>query len=182
MTLRSYLPSAPKSHIDLTFLKNLPDYDFIKPYYVSGVLPKNLEPSRTNIQYEMRRGISVTNIRGIENKLILATHGFQFMQIPENVVNLDVGGIQKQEYIENITTLVKEFLDAPFGLCYDCRVCKFFLIPRIFVEKCNSFVRAVLLKKSTSMASWGQSTGRILQQRLRILVKSSKLPNDLEFS
>lgn len=122
MTLRSNLPSCPKSHFDLSFLRDLPDYDHAKPYYVSGALPTDLEPSRTNIQYEIRYGISVANLRGNEDKLDPATHGFQFMQLPEDVVSLDVRKDQKQEFIEGVTILVKKLLGAPFGLCYDCRV------------------------------------------------------------
>ena len=61
-TLHSYLPSAPKSHVDLSFLKDLSECDQTKLYYVSGVLAKELEPFRTNIQHKMRYGIPVISL------------------------------------------------------------------------------------------------------------------------
>jgi hypothetical protein len=122
MALRSCFPSAPISHIDLRFLSDIPEYYHTKPYYISGALPKEHEPSRTNIQYQMRHQIPVFNVRGEEHRIIIAKHGFQLLRVSEDVVSLDVRGSQKQEYIESITNLAKELLGAPFGLCYDCRV------------------------------------------------------------
>ena len=61
--------------------------------------------------------------------LLFATHSFQFMQISGDVVKLNVCGALKQEYIEGITALVKEFFGVPFALCYDCRVYKLQIFP-----------------------------------------------------
>lgn len=122
MSFRSILPSISSSYIDLTFLKNLLEYENSKPYYISGPLPENQENVRTNIQYETLYRVPLSNVRGFENKLSLARHGFQIMKIPNDVNDLDIRGNQKQDYVEKITGLVEKELGAPFVMCYDCRV------------------------------------------------------------
>ncbi|KXG48432.1 uncharacterized protein PGRI_023020 [Penicillium griseofulvum] len=123
MAVRSLFPAAPTSRINLNFLDDLAEYDHTKPYHFSGPLSKELEPSRTNIQYRMLHDIPVSDLRREERKLLISKHGFQFIQVPEDVIKLDIRGSenQKQEYIESITILIKQLLGASFALCYDCR-------------------------------------------------------------
>ncbi|KAJ5701175.1 hypothetical protein N7488_008723 [Penicillium malachiteum] len=123
MAVRSNLSAALTSHINLNFLNDLPEYDHTKPYNFSGPLPEELEASRTNIQYRMLHDIPVSNIRREERKFMISKHGFQFIQVPDDLIKLDVRGSnnQKEEYIESITILIKELLGASFALCYDCR-------------------------------------------------------------
>ena len=115
--------SIPTSHINLSFLEDLPEYEHTKPYYISGDLPEDCEPSRTNIQYDVQYDIPVTNLRSIKDQLHLSTHGFQFIHIPDDIASLDIRGDCTNEYIEKMTAHVKDLLDASFALCYDCRVC-----------------------------------------------------------
>lgn len=124
MALRSYFPSASRSQIDVNFLKDLAKYDASKPYHVSGFLPEDLEILRTNIEYQTLHHLPLFNLRGHEHNLSIDKHGFEIIQVPADVTTLDVRGTQKQEYIEELTEIVRERLYAPFALCYDSRVCR----------------------------------------------------------
>lgn len=123
MALSSILSSSSISYFDITYLKEDPEYDHEKPYYVSGNLPPESEPFRTNIQYETRGRLPVADLRGNEDQLHLATHGFQYLDLPREIVELDVRGAHRLDYIERVTSLVKTLLNATFALCYDCKVC-----------------------------------------------------------
>ena len=123
MALRSDFPSAPQSYVNLRFIKDLPEYDQSRPYHVSGFLPTEFEASRTNIQYQELVQIHAFNPRGQEHQLSLSQHGFQMLEIPTATINLDVQGSQKQRYIEDLTAIAKQFFEASFVLCYDCKVC-----------------------------------------------------------
>ncbi len=122
MALRLDFPCLPQSHIDLTFLKDLPEYETSRPYYVSGSLPEEHESSRTNIQYQTLHQVPLFNLRGQEHKLSVEKHGFQIINVPDEVLCLDVKGTQRQVYIEKMAEVVKCHLDASFVLCYDYRV------------------------------------------------------------
>lgn len=125
MALRQRFPSLAYSHIDLQFLRDSPEYDTAKPYHISGLPTHNLEIPRSNIQYQAVRQVPLYNLRGKEAQLSVAEHGFQVMEVPPYITDLDVRGPQKQEYIENVTQMAKSLLEASFALCYDCRVGEF---------------------------------------------------------
>ena len=122
MALRSQFPTVSESRIEATFLEDLSEYKHTKPYYISGILPKEPESSRTNIVYRKIQDIPLFDLRGEEHKLTIAKHGFQIIDVPEDIMSLDVRGSQKQEYIHRMVEYVKQLLNASFILCYDCRV------------------------------------------------------------
>lgn len=117
MALSACFSDTPRSYIDLNFLKDLPEYGHTKPYHFSGALPEEHGSSRTNIQYEMQHHTPVYNLRGEHHMLRLADHGFQVIQVPGDIVRLYVRGTQKQEYVENVTGLIKDLLESSFALC-----------------------------------------------------------------
>lgn len=122
MAISREFSSAAESQIDLKFLKDSPDYEASKPYYVSGPLPQHLETSRTNIQYEILGHNRLHNLRGYEDRLSLDRHGFKIINVPPDTVSLDIRGSQKQQYIETMTEYARNVLGASYALCYDCRV------------------------------------------------------------
>lgn len=122
MAERRYFPSTRPQSVKLQFLKELPEYETIKPYHISGLSGDALDFPRTNIQYQELLQDRLYNLRGVEANLSIADHGFQIIQVPSETAFLDIRGRQQQEYIEEITRMVKRLLGASFALCYDCKV------------------------------------------------------------
>ncbi|KAG7287563.1 hypothetical protein NEMBOFW57_007075 [Staphylotrichum longicolle] len=122
MALRSEFPSLPESHISLSFLEDLPEYDETKPYYFSGPLPEEQEELRTNIRYQTLNRIPLLNLRGQEHKLDVEKHGFEIIKVPESILRLDVRGAGRGEYMEKMAGAVKRRLNATFVVCYNYKV------------------------------------------------------------
>ena len=122
MTLSSIVHTTPRAIITLKFIDDETTSQSAKPYHISGILPDNLEVARTNVQYQELHNSSLFNLRGSEHKLSLAKHGFQILEIPDEIANLDIKGPQKVEYMEHMTNIIKDLLGASHAICYDCRV------------------------------------------------------------
>jgi len=131
ISLRADFPLAIQSRIDLNFLRDLSEYDEVKPYHISGIIPADHESSRTNMQFEKRNQIPFYNLRGQEHKLSIEKHGFEIITVPKDISHLDFKDLQKQEYINRMTEMVKRRLGATLVLCYDCRV-RYFVLRVLF--------------------------------------------------
>jgi hypothetical protein len=105
------------------FLKRSLLYNDVKPYYFSGALERDQEPSRSNLEYEIHDGIEVADLRGCEHELSLNQHGFQLFQ-HEPAVNLAAPSDEEVTcYLEDMANHVKERLGAEVTLAYSFRVC-----------------------------------------------------------
>ncbi len=113
MPLRADFQSAIQSRIDLNFLRDLPEYDEVKPYHISGIIPANHE--RTNMQFEERQ-VPLYNLRGQEHRLSIEEHGFEMITVRKHISYLDIKGSLKRKYITRMTEMVKKRLDATLVL------------------------------------------------------------------
>ena len=120
--MRSEFTGLPQSLANLHYLKDLPKYTHATPYIVSGEIPADQEPHRTNVEYATLRGSPIFNLRGQEHKLSITKHGFEMIAVPNDIAGLDVKGSQRLEYARRMTEYVKHLLDVPVAFCYDCRV------------------------------------------------------------
>jgi hypothetical protein len=124
MTLRSQFAQAPESSVNITFIQDTPDYERAKPYHIFGPLPPDREKSRTNVRYTKLENVSLFNLRGFEHALSVHKHGFEIMQVPLDVVEMDVRSSQTQvdKYMQRMVDIVTDQLGASFALCYDYRL------------------------------------------------------------
>jgi hypothetical protein len=101
MLLYSRLATTARSHVDLTFLKDLPEYEHVKPYYISGPLPQSLEGSRTNIHYETVRQSCLFNLQGYEYQPLIRECGFELMAVQDELCRPNLSGEIRQQYIHS---------------------------------------------------------------------------------
>lgn len=122
MALGMDFPDSSRSLTSLKFLRDLPEYEETKPYYISGSLSDGQEDFRTNIQYHSLKKVPLFNLRGQEHRLSIEKHGFEIIKVPQAISCLDVKCTQREEYMEEVAKIVKRRLDATFVLCYDSKV------------------------------------------------------------
>ncbi|KUJ21854.1 uncharacterized protein LY89DRAFT_681235 [Mollisia scopiformis] len=155
MSLRANFPSATQSRVNLNFLRDLSEYDEVKPYHISGIISADHESCRTNMQFEKRGQVPFYNLRGQEHELSIDKHGFEMITVPKDISHLDVKGSQKQEYISHMTEIVKRRLSATLVLCYDYRVYCLALQVFLSAESASSFDPVIKTKISRMILIWG---------------------------
>jgi hypothetical protein len=163
MSLRADFPSAIQSRIDLNFLRDLSEYNEVKPYHISGIIPADHESFRTNMQFEKRQ-VPLYNLRGQEHKLSIEKHGFEVITVPKDISHLDIKGSQKQEYINYMTEMVKRRLGATLVLCHDCRVCCLVLRVLLSTESASSFDRVIMTRAFRMILIWELRSDPICQR------------------
>ncbi|KAF9770119.1 hypothetical protein IL306_012371 [Fusarium sp. DS 682] len=117
--LRIDFPRCDQTNVDLQFIKDLPEYEQTKPYYVSGLLSEHREATRTNIQHQLLEQVPLFGLRGQEHNLSIERHGFEILNMSDDLCALDVGGTQTEEYMQAMTNIVTQRLGATLVVCYD---------------------------------------------------------------
>jgi len=92
-----------------------------KPYYFTGELTATEAHLRTNQAFEEHE-ITFQNLRDIHNQYTLEDHGVEFIHHRSNT---DLGVISDNiiaAYLSEITSFVKQKLDAEYCFCYSYKV------------------------------------------------------------
>ena len=112
---------------NMTYLNDLPLYKREKPYLVllPAKLDSDLEHVKTdNLEFETRRGIRVTDIRGNEDDYRLLTTGFEIMNHASGLSDIqDLTDIRT--YKAETECLLKAKFAADKVVCWDVKVCLF---------------------------------------------------------
>ncbi|OBS19721.1 hypothetical protein FPOA_11445 [Fusarium poae] len=112
---------GPQSNCTFHFLSRLDRYKTEKPYFFSGVLDKNQEARRSNLEYEIHNDITVVDLRGQEKLLSLGGHGFELLQ-HKPVVDLSAPSEEEMnKYLEDLAATVKDHLKVEAVLAYSFR-------------------------------------------------------------
>ena len=109
----------------MTYLNDLPLYKREKPYLVllPAQVDSDLENVKTdNLEFETRRGIHITDIRGHEEEYGLLISGFEVMRHTSALLDFqDMADIQT--YKTETESLLKAKFDADKVVCWDVKVC-----------------------------------------------------------
>ncbi|KAF1983922.1 hypothetical protein K402DRAFT_294859, partial [Aulographum hederae CBS 113979] len=100
------------------YLERSPAYEQEKPYYFSGSLLPSEEQKRSNLTWE-RHEASVRDLRGLEAKLNLEEHGFEFFNHVPKANLTDPSDLDVQTYLLEMTALITEKFKAELVLCFN---------------------------------------------------------------
>jgi hypothetical protein len=121
-TLADLAKDSPVITCSFDYLEKSARYDSEKPYYFSGPLDSDQEPARTNLAYTTHDNIQVRDLRGKEQKLKLEAHGFQLIAHTPKTDLTDPDEREVQNYLEEISSFIKDELNAELVLAYSYRV------------------------------------------------------------
>ena len=115
----------PDMITNMTYLSDLSLYKREKPYLVllPAQVDSDLENVKTdNLEFETRRGIHITDIRGHEEEHGLLISGFEVMHHTSALSDFqDLADIQT--YRTETESLLKAKFDAEKVVCWDVKVC-----------------------------------------------------------
>lgn len=96
------------------------------PDHVSRIYEGDREPAdrKTHVgpTYTKISGIPVQDLRGQEQRLNLQMHGFQYLKVSPKFYIHPFEDDKINDYLEEVTSLVKTALKADDVICYDYRV------------------------------------------------------------
>ncbi len=111
------IPKWPLMEVALTFLDGPPNVDGKRRVYL--VPSSSLEEAPT---YRKVSDIPIRDLRGQEDNLHIETHGFQFVKRPSRFHLTPDQNDNVDQYLVEMTAIVKETLKADAVICYDYKV------------------------------------------------------------
>ena len=111
---------SPVLTCSFDYLEKTDRYQYQKPYYFSGPLNPEEEQSRTT--YTNHDGIEIRDIRAQAHDLDLERHGFQLLAHTAKNDLTDPGEEEVKDYLEEISSFIKNRLSAELVLVYNYRV------------------------------------------------------------
>lgn len=112
--------SLPKTIAVMDFLDEFV-FQHTKPYTIAGPLPPEEESRRTNLVTKPG-SVEVKDLRGFEGHLEITKNGFEIVHRPSIFSLKDSDDDSIQSYLVDVTTWLKQRLDAEHCYCYAYKV------------------------------------------------------------
>lgn len=100
----------------IKFIAPLPKWETEKPFNLA--LPLPADQPKTNSVYESHE-VQISDGRGREGEFSLDKHGFAFAEIPPGATALQSRTAIETEYLSNMESFLKEYLDAEKVQAFD---------------------------------------------------------------
>ena len=102
----------------LNFLKADSRYEVEKPYYISQMhaLP---DSSKTNLEFEIQKGIRIIDVRAKKDEFRLFRNGFRWLNHRSSFNVLDGRQSTAESYLRETAAFLREELNAEQIICYD---------------------------------------------------------------
>ena len=112
----------PNIVADIEYLKDLPLYKSVKPYYqlYSPNAPLPPGAKQHNLEHELHRNILVTDIRDCAEKPVIDVSGFEVLNHNSDILEFNAP-VDVEDYKQETERLLMEELDAEFVHCYELK-------------------------------------------------------------